>query len=426
MKIYLSLLRRNPGYVRLWLAQSVSLLGDWFNTIALSALVTSLTDGSGPAISALLLARFLPPLLAAPFVGVVADRFDRRRILILSDVLRVGTVLLFLLVDTPEELWLLYLLTVFQFSLSALFEPARSALLPSLVSREDLVTANVLGSITWSVMLAAGAALGGLVAGLFGVPTALLIDALTFLLSALLIISIRVPPHRPEIIAPEKRPTDEGSFREGWQYVRAHPATAATLLVKAGGNIGSVDALMIIYATQIFILGENGSGSLGLLYAFFGVGAVLGPLLAGRFHDGSIRPMRRWIVAAYALITVGWLLFGVAGMLVVAGGALLVKAMGSSIYWTYSSAILQKTVPDRYLGRIFAFDLAGFQAATVVSVLITGWLTAEATVEQVRWIVVGTGLLSLAPLLLWALALRWLNETAAPVAAPPALPEAAD
>ncbi|MBZ0288128.1 MAG: MFS transporter, partial [Anaerolineae bacterium] len=161
---YINLLRNNKDFSRLWLAQVVSLLVDWFNTVALSALVSQYTDGSGLAISGLLIARFLPPLIVSPFAGVLVDRFDRKRLLIASDVLRACIVLLLLFAGGRDQLWLIYLMTVFQFILSAVFEPGRSAILPSLVTGNDLLRANTLSNVTWSAMLAVGAIVGGVVA----------------------------------------------------------------------------------------------------------------------------------------------------------------------------------------------------------------------------------------------------------------------
>ena len=155
---YLSLLRARPEFRRLWLASVVSFAGDWFNTIASVILVTRYTE-SGLAVGALFLARTLPQFLLGPVAGVVADRFDRKRVMVISDLLRAGIVLSFLFVDRPERLWLLYVLTVAQFTVSAFFQPASAAILPSLVQRDELVTGNVISSITWSAMLALGSAL---------------------------------------------------------------------------------------------------------------------------------------------------------------------------------------------------------------------------------------------------------------------------
>src|SRR5689334_23825833 len=118
MQNYIAMLRRRPGYLRLWVAQAVSLLGDWFTTIALSALVARYSNGSGFAVSLLLLARFTPPLFVGPMAGVLVDRLNRKALLILSDGVRVFVVLGFLLATGPDRLWLIYALSIIQFSFS--------------------------------------------------------------------------------------------------------------------------------------------------------------------------------------------------------------------------------------------------------------------------------------------------------------------
>jgi MFS family permease len=416
MNAYIQLLRRNPDYARLWMAQAISLLGDWFSTIALLGLVARFSDSSGVAVSALLVARFLPPLIVGPFAGVLVDRLNRKMLMIVSDSTRVVIVLFFLLVNDASHLWLVYVLTALQFSLSALFEPARSAILPRLVKPDDLVKANFLGSATWSVMLAAGAAIGGAVATLFGTSTALLIDASTFALSALFIASIRVSTatntRSGDDQAPSADSTSQLGFRDGLRYIAQRPATAATLLIKLGGSIGSVDTLMTIYATTLFVVGENGTGSLGVFYTAFGIGAVLSPIILNRFNQDSVRIMRRYVALGYAVITLGWFLFGGAPSLFLAALGILVKAMGTSIYWTYSSVILQKTVPDKFLGRVFALDLAGFQLSTVLSIIITGWILDRFAGTPVQHIVIATGIVSLIPLIAWSLAIPWIERKA--------------
>lgn len=411
MRQYIALLRNNPQFARLWAAQGVSLLGDWFNTIALSTLVSRYTGGSGGAVSGLLLARFLPPLLVGPFAGVLVDRLNRKHLLILSDVLRAVVVLLMLLVSGPETLWLIYALTVAQFLLSSVFEPGRSALLPSVVKPDDLVIANTLGSVTWSVMLAFGAVVGGAVAGIFGSSVALIIDAVSFALSALLIASISVSGAPGAVQhSGQSRPGERRGFIEGLRYAWRHPATAAVLLVKMGGNIGNIDTLMVVYATQVFVVGQDGSVSLGIMWSAFGIGAILGPLLINRLHKGSVRAMRRLIILAYGILTLGWFALGSASTLALASLALLIRAMGGSVYWTYSSVIIQKSVPNEYLGRMFALDWAGFQLAVVINILVTGFVLERVGVAGVRGVAYGTGLLSLLPLVLWTLALPWIER----------------
>jgi MFS family permease len=414
---YIALLRRNPQFARLWAAMLISFIGDWFNTIALAALVSRFTNGSGLAISLFLLARFLPPLLVTPLAGALADRFDRKRLLVISDIVRVLIVLGLLAVQTADQLWLLYVLTMLQFALGAVFEPARSALTPATVRKDDLIQANVLGSVTWSVALWLGALSGGLVAGTFGIAAALVVDAASFLISALLILAIR-PVYETSVgsAAPGFHVRD---IANGLRYARQRPDIGSTLLVKFGGSIGNVDSLLIIYATILFPLyiagvsdtsEQAGALSLGILYTGFGIGAVIGLIVIDHFNDGSIPRMRRLIVIGFALISVGWLLFGIAGSVWLAAFAMLVKAMGSNTYWTYSSVILQKTVDDQYLGRMFSLDYAGFQLATVLSTLVTGFVVEAVGNTQAQTIVLATAAVSLLPLAAWATVTRWLER----------------
>lgn len=407
---YLQLLRDNPQYARLWMAQAVSLLGDWFNTIVLSALVTRYSDNSGLAISLLLLARFLPPLIFSPVAGVLLDRYDRRKILIASDVLRTLIVLGFLFVDSPSSLWLIYLLTVLQFSLGSVFEPGRAALMPSLVRREDLVRANILGSITWSAMLAIGGATGGLVAALLGTEFALVFDAATFLVSAALIVAIRVP--KRGVVEPQATEASSGvrDYIEGLRYAVRNPATGLALLIKAGGNFGNIDTIIVVFATYLFVIGADGTGSLGILWSAFGIGAIVGPLIIERFNDRTVARMRRLVLVGYAMMTVAWVALGASPTLLLAAVAVLLKAMGGSIYWTYSSVIIQRSVEDAYLGRLFSLDMALFQLATVLSIVITGAALEALGQDSVRIITYATAVASIIPLVIWGLAVRWLED----------------
>ena len=421
MSDYMRLLRQYPDFSRLWLAQVISLLGDWFNTIVLSALVAEYSGGSGLAVSGFLLARLVPPLLVGPYAGVLVDRFDRKRLLILSDVSRAGVVLLLLMATGPEWLWLIYVLTILQFSLSAVFEPGRNAIMPSLLPHHELVLANTLSSVTWSAMLAVGAIIGGVVAAFFGIAIALVIDALTFAVSALLIWRITLhPEYAHEVEEDEAEGAPQTGFLDGLRYLRRYPATLAVLLVKTGGSIGNVDALMVIYASTLFIMGKDSTTPLSIMYAAFGLGAVLGPILLNRFNDGSTRKMRRLIIVGFVWMTLGWMVMGGAATLPLVSAALVLRAMGGSANWTYSSVIIQKRVSDRYLGRMFSLDMAGFQLASAVSILVTGLLVDSVGAENVRQVVGLMAILSLIPLVLWLLAVPRLEraEAGQPVAPP--------
>src|SRR6185369_7660528 len=141
----------------------------------------------------LLVARFVPSFLCGPLSGVIADRFSRQKIMIVTDILRAVVVLGFLFVRSANQLWLIYVLTVFQLALSTFFEPAKTAAIPSIVSDRELVPANAISSVTWSIMLTLGAAIGGLITGWFGTDVAFVLDSLTFVVSAILISVVRFP-----------------------------------------------------------------------------------------------------------------------------------------------------------------------------------------------------------------------------------------
>lgn len=418
MKEYLQLLRLNPNYGRLWLAQVISLLGDWFGTIVLSALVASYSNNSGLAVSGFLLARFVPPFIMTPLAGMWIDRFDRKRLLIMSDLARTVIVLLLLpaIAAGPQALWLIYLLTMLQFAFSAIFEPGRNAMLPSLLKRDELVIANTLGSVTWSVMLALGAITGGLVAAMFGTNIALLIDALSFVVSAALIMQITqgTPEGTPD--EPVEHSSDR-SFREGLRFLRRRPEISFTLLVKLGQSVGNVDALVIIYATELFNQGDNSTTPLSIMYAAFGLGAILGPLLLNRINNGSTPMMRRLIIVGYTWIVIGWFIFGSASTLLMVSLALVIRAMGGSVGWTYSSVIIQKSTPNSYLGRMFSLDMAGFQFASVVSTIATGALVDFVGSENVRQVVLIMGVISIAPLILWTAATAYMERREATLVA---------
>jgi MFS family permease len=409
MSAYLRVLRTNPDFARLWWAQVISLTGDWFNTIALSTLVVAYSpNNEGLAISALLLARFIPPMLISPISGVLVDRFDRKRLIIWSNLLRAGIVLLMLITTTGEQwLWLVYLLTVLQFTLSAVFEPAQNAMIPNTLPPEDLVVANTLNSTTWSVILALGAAVGGLVSSAFGTETALIIDAVTFGVATLLVSGVK---HYRSETPVRQQHKEQTTFADGLRYLRQTPEVASVLLVKLGTSLGNVDTLVTIYATQLFVLGDRGQLSLGIMYSVYGFGALAGPLIMNRWNDGRVYTMRRLIIIGFVLTALGWLTMSGASSLLLVCIALLIRAVGGSVNWTYSTVIVQKSVPDLYRGRVFALDMAGFYFATVLSTFLHGNIIDRIGTENVSWVAFGTMIISLIPMLLWIPIVRWLES----------------
>ncbi|MEL6403245.1 MAG: MFS transporter [Chloroflexota bacterium] len=408
MRLYLRLLRDNPEYTKLWLAQVISLTGDWFNTIVLIGLVTQFSNGSATAISLFLAARVLPPMVFGPMAGVLLDRFNRKHILMWSNFLRAMIVPLYLFAQGPETLWIIYVVVIIQFTLSTVFEPGQGAILPALVEPKYLIEGNTLFSVTWSVMLALGAILGGVFAFVFGAQAALIMDAATFAIGGLLVWWIDYDPARGRKIAKElnvepMNPEEEDtSFVEGLRFVRKTPQMAAALFVKFGQSFGNVDTLLSVFATQIFVWGDSGELSQAVLWSALGFGALIGPMVTNVVNDGSVTRMRRLIIFGFVLMAVCWIPMGFATGLFLIALSIFMRAMGGSINWTYSNIIIQKSAPDAKLGRMFSIDTVGYYFATLVTTLAVGFLIDYVGVDRINWVIWGSMVVSLIPLSIWA------------------------
>ncbi|HYP54641.1 MAG TPA: MFS transporter [Pyrinomonadaceae bacterium] len=400
---YLELLRRNRDFRLLWLGQVVSQLGDWFNIIALYTLVQELT-GSGRAVALVLVARFLPSVVAGPLAGVVADRFNRRRVMIVSDILRAFVVLGFLFVRRPDQLWLVYALTVAQLALSTFFEPARSAAVPSVVTgRGELVTANAISSVTWSVMLTLGAAVGGEITGRFGTDAAFVIDSATYLLSAALISRLRLPRREPR---PKTKLTVAKALGltdtlEGLRYVRTRPRVLATLLVKPAWGLGGGSlTLLAVFGEKVFPVGGRAATGIGVLYAARGIGTAVGPVFARRFAGDTRRGMQAAIGVSFVVGGLFYLAFAAATNFALALLTVALAHMGGSIIWVFATVLLQTDVEDEFRGRVFAAELTLLTLVLAAANYLTGEL-----LDRFQWspraVTVATGLLFIAPGLLW-------------------------
>jgi MFS family permease len=195
MAAYGKLLRTNRNFRRLWFAQIVSEIGDWFYTLAIYSLLLELTGRAGSVALALVL-QVLPQTFAGPLAGVLNDRVSRKKVMIAADLARMVIVLAMLLVRSRGTVWLVYPLLLCETVMAAFFEPARSSVIPNITRREDVIVANTLSSTTWSMNLVLGATLGGIVAALLGRNAVFALNAVSFLISALLIGGMRFEePH---------------------------------------------------------------------------------------------------------------------------------------------------------------------------------------------------------------------------------------
>ncbi len=399
---YWELIRRNRNFRYLWLGQISSLLGDWFNLIASASLIALLT-GSGFAVGSLFVIRMLAPFLVSPIAGVVADRYSRKHVLILTDIGRATAVFGFLLVRDANHIWLFYTLTAIQVGISGFFVPARTAILQEIVSPGGLGAANALGATTWSVMLALGAAIGGIVSGTWGIYPAFVIDGLSFLASAVFIAQIRSGGG----FVPEKssRTASAGvsQYMDGLRYLKRYPDVFTIALHKAAVAlfITGFQVVQVTIAREVFVMGVGGGVSLGILFAATGVGSGIGPIVARYFTGDRDRLLRLGIFCGYLTAALGLAI----GASLSSFGVLLcgtfVRGFGGSIVWVFSTQLLLQSVPNQVQGRIFATEFAVFALMGAIGSAVVGaGLDVSLGLSEITWWMAG---LTVLPGVLWGM-----------------------
>lgn len=400
---YVELVRNNRAFRLLWFGQIISLLGDWFNLIASASLVAELTQ-SGLAVGSLFVVRMLAPFLMSPIAGVVADRYNRKWVLVITDVSRAVVVLGFLLVQEPSQVWLLYVVTAVQLGISGFFFPTRNAILPDIVSDRELGAANALSSATWSVMLALGAALGGLASGTWGNRPAFVIDSLTFMLSAFFIYQIAYKP--PEVLAKADK-TIVAALRQyvnGLRYLRQHVDILIITLLKASVALlvsSGFQVIQVSIAEQIFVIGKGGGISLGLMYAIVGVGTGISPIIARHFTGDDDHSLRIAIGVGYGSAALGLWIVSLLGSFPLVLFGTLFRGVGNGLVWVFSTQLLLQLVPNRVRGRVFATEFAFFTLMSATGAAVVGRAldTGLGVSGVLRWMAV----LTLIPGVLWLL-----------------------
>jgi len=339
--MYWRLLRDNRDFRLLYIGTLVSLGGDWFLTVALLDLVLELT-GSATLASLMLLCQTLPIFFFAPLAGHLVDKVDRRKLMIVMDLVRTGACLLPLLSHTPAMLPFAYLGVIVISIGSAYFEPASQAALPNIVATDDLGPANVLMGATWGTMLAVGSAIGGLVTMRFGRDLSFIVDAASFLGSACVLWMMRARFSEERSHTHEHPPLLE-SMRETVRYAKKTPRVLALLSVKGGYATGAgTIAMLSVFGKEVFNAGAMG---IGLLYCARGIGALFGPFV--------IRALIKRDDTQYRAITLCILAFGTGYVVLGFSKTLIVGLIGIFIAIGPDNYTLGRPAEhfDRTLGR---------------------------------------------------------------------------
>jgi DHA3 family macrolide efflux protein-like MFS transporter len=364
-------------FAAFWIGQTISLFGDRLHQVALAVLVYGLTN-SPVATGLVFLTAALPNLIISPIAGTFVDRWDLRRTMVLSDLLRAGIVLL-IPIAAAREVWLVFPLVFLVTTVSVFFRPAKAAAVPLMVRREDLMAAN---SATWTgetLADIAGYPLAGLFVAFLGSSLSLAFwaDAATYGISAMLLLGIAIPrilkPPGPLVGSALRR--FGGELRDGWRFLRGAPSLYQNTLVSAVAqvSIGATIALGVVYARDVL----DGSliaypANFTLIEAAIGVGNLAGGLVVGaigaRFRKG------RLIVGGMIVMGVSIALLGATGNLFVALAASLGYGVANLVYVIPTQTLFAELTPPGMMGRVVAFRSSLVFGALTLAMAVAGAL----------------------------------------------------
>lgn len=369
----IEVVRSYPNFRRLYSSRVFSLLGDWFNLLALIAMFREVSQSAPIIIGGMFILKLMPTAIWGPVAGVIADRFKRTTVMIVTDILRVLVVLSFLVVPylgsaaVPVALVLIFL----QASIAAFFEPARIALLPNLVDKHALTAANTLGAATWSICYAMGTALGGVCAHYFGWRVVMVLDAMSFLLSAWFIVRINYQPRAKRGQKKSAGFLGFGEMIQGFKYLKRRPRMLYLLFFKTGMAFNApISMLLTLIGERIYTFGNRPSLAVSIFLACRAIGTGLGPIIGRRISDESLPSLQRTMIGGFmfsgvAYLAMSWIQNPYAAMLFVTLGT-----VGSSTIWVFSTVSLQRLVDDEFGGRVFSAELGMATATMALSIFV--------------------------------------------------------
>lgn len=412
---YTQLLRRNRSFRRLFLGQVISELGNWFNFIAALGMVRVVSNAAAEVTTLLLISRLVPFTLFGPLAGAFVDRWSRRTVMIVTDLLRVVIALAFLLVDGPEDLWIAYVATALLSIFTAFFEAAKNAAVPNITGEQDLLAGNALMFSSRFLFMSLGAALGGWTADRVGYDAAFVINAISFLASAY---SVWLVPDRemqqyPTAVT-ETQPAKiySGywtSIREGWRYIVAHGAVALILATNIVWAIGGGAANLIAdrLGALVFV-GENGvsaDSAVAAIYFASGIGLFLGMMLARRVGIYFEVKRRTLGFIGWSLVAQG-IAFALIGVMPTLWWACVMMCLSRVIVgaeFAVQETLLMRLVPDKLRGRVSTTDRAAEMMIWALSTAAAGW---SLQLISARMLTVVAGLLSGLAGVMWLVVTR--------------------
>ena len=390
---YVQILKNNHSFRRLFIAQELSYIGDWFTVIALFILAGEASDNSPLAIAGVLATRSFSLAAMTPFTGMLADRYSRKGLMICSDLAACLVLLIVLQFELLNNLSSVYFLAVTMVAAKSIFDPAQYAYLPNICNDEELLTANALGSGGWSLALGIGASIGGLTIAEYGITTALWIDALTFLASAICIMTL--PFGGPDTTEREsvsvKIVTKE--ITDGWKYILTTPDVRRLVIAKAlWSSGGGAQIFLLILIGMEAGFGDIAAG-IGILFMARGFGSGFGPM-AGRplMRNNFLRPYLIGLAVGisgifYAIIS----LMEWNNLLLI---MIFISHASSGFNWVQSTTLTQERAGDEWRGRVAGADFLALTLMMGLSAITAGYIL-ENELLQLREVIALSALIQI-------------------------------
>jgi predicted MFS family arabinose efflux permease len=378
------MLLKQRNFRTLWLAQTVSWCGDHFSFLALMIVINQIT-GSAAAVAMLMIVMTVPRLVFGMAAGVFVDRWDRKRLMVISDVLRAALALSLIWIATPERIWLVYPIGFLISSVGVFFMPARGAVMKTILREDELLPANILMQTTFRLTVVAGPALAGVFIGLVGAGAAFAFDALTFVVSSSLVATMVVPRLARSKGEGARSPAFSSEFKEGLAFVASSRMVSGLLLVLTVVSLatGAINALFVPFLMNVLGVGAT---ELGIADSFQGVGLVGGSLLAAVIVP-RLRP-NVVMSGALALASLVIISIGLAPSYAVVLALMLAVGLAVSPIEAVIPALIQKVVPLDKMGRVGGTMNTSQSVATLLSMGVAGAL-ADVVGPRLIFVVAG-------------------------------------
>jgi len=374
-KGYVEFFLSNSKFRRLWAASVISLLGEWFNTIALFFLILEYS-GSEFLLGILFSVRMALFAISQPINGLLADRISRKHLMLWANIFQIFLALSFLLVDGEEDMWWLISVSGLMMLLHGVYVTAERAALPNIVDVDDLITANAIDSASWSTALCIGAMLGGVTVSLWGTDVAFIIDSYTFLLSSLLLIPLFFEQKFDASVEGPIFKTAISNIKVGWSRIYNDKKLLRIVFAKSSWNLaGAGLAGVFLVLAGADLTGYGAAFGFGLFFFARGIGTGIGPLIARAiFKDRS-----KWPSLIGILVSISGLFYLLVGLtldiyLPLTVGLIILAHSASGGNWVLSTVLTQTWVEDEVRGRVFSMDMLILGGTAAISTTIAGFL----------------------------------------------------